>query len=314
VEKIRQAHALVCGTDQSEAEFSMSDEHGSRVAFDTDLCKAVATAILGSGARVEMKGYPDEDTALAALAQGEVDLVASVSDDFSHTSDDVAFSRPVLYDGVSFLVPRGAGIAHARDLSGKKICFLAETEAEVSVRAWFVQHRLNFAPFPFQEEGEMEAAFVTSNCTALAGDLTRLANSRAAFGKSAKDYVLLPEIVSADTLAFAFRTGDARFANIVGWTLEVLLQAEQSRVTAKSLQAKTSEGVDPMVRKLAGKSRELGRPLGLDDDWAAHVIEAVGNYGEIFRRDLGQDSPLQLPRGQNGLFSDGGLMLALPLK
>jgi general L-amino acid transport system substrate-binding protein len=312
VERIRKAGVLHCGIDESEAEFSMTDEHGSRGAFDRDLCTAVAVAILGPRARVDTKVYPDEDNALAALRHGDVELVASVSDSLSHSSVDVGFSRPVLYDGASFLILKSATITHASELSGKKICFLAETEVEVTLRRWFKQHHLDFLPFPFQEEGEMEAAFLTGNCTALVADLTRLGNSRAAFGEHAKDYKFLPEVISADTLAAAYRTGDPGFANIVNWTLEVLLQAEESGVNAKSIHSRQNVE-DPVVRQLAGKTHEMGRSLGLDDDWAANVIEAVGNYGEIFERNIGTGSPLQLPRGQNALWTQGGMMQALSL-
>jgi general L-amino acid transport system substrate-binding protein len=310
LERIRKTGVLRCGVDESEAEFSMTDEHGSRAAFDRDLCRAVAVAIVGPRARVDMAAYPDEDNALAALRQNDVDLIASVSDSLSHTSVDLRFSRPVLYDGASFLVLRSAALAHASELSGKKVCFLAETEVEVSLRRWFLRYHLDFVPFPFQEEGEMEAAFVTGNCAALVADMTRLGNSRVAFGEHAKDYRFLPEVISTDTLAAAYRADDPRFANIVNWTFEVLLQAEESGVTAKSIRSKQTME-DPVGRRLAGRTHDMGSSLGLDDDWAAEVIEAVGNYGEIFDRDLGSGSPLQLPRGQNALWIEGGMMQAL---
>jgi len=306
VEAIRKAGALTCGIDQSEAEYSMTDEHGSRVAFDHDLCKAVAIAILGKTATVIDKGYPDEDTALDALRKGEVDMVASVSDDFTHsTMANVGLSRPVLLDGKGFLVRRVAGVKGAAGLSGRKICLLAETETEVEVRSWFEQRHLSFEPFPFQEEGEMEAAFVTGNCVALAGDLTRLANTRVALGQSAKDYVLLPDVIASDSLASAYRRDDAVFGNIVDWTIQVLLLAEEQGVTAKNAGSGGSHH-NEATRKLLDEAHALGRPVGLDDGWTVRVIESVGNYGELFQRDLGEGSALRLPRGES--------MRGLPLK
>ena len=314
VDAIRKAGVLTCGIDQSEAEFSTSEEHGGRVAFDSDICKAVAVAILGPHPRLAIKGYPDSDTALQGLRSNEVDLVATVSDDFSHsTLRGVRFTRPVLYDGKAFLVLRSRELSRVVDLNNKKICFLAEAEAEIDLRSWFGRHKMTLIAFPFQEEGEMEAAFVTGNCAALSGDLTRLANARAAFGSRAKDYEFLPEIISADPLASAIRSDDPEFVKIVAWTESVLLSAEELHITSRNIAAMSTHA-DPLVKRLLGSTHELGRPLGLRDDWTSQVISEVGNYGEIFDRDLGSGSPLKIPRGQNKLWTDGGVMQPLPLK
>ena len=314
LEKTRSAKALTCGIDQNEAEFSTTDEHGSVVDFNRDLCKAVAVAVLGRDAKVIIKGYPDDQTSLAALRSGEVDLVASISADFGHTTDStIQLTRPVLYDSVGLMVPINSAVTKATDLSGRKICFLAETETEVALRAWFDSRHLKFVPFPFQEEGEMEAAYVTGNCTGLAGDITRLANTRASFGARAKDYLLLPGSISKDPLALAYRSADTQWGNIINSTINILIQAEESGITASNIEAMRSSH-DPSAERLLGKSHELGKPLMLNDDWAVRVIEAVGNYGEVFDRDLGSESQLKLPRVENQLWTNGGLMYALPLK
>jgi general L-amino acid transport system substrate-binding protein len=202
-------------------------------------------------------------------------------------------------------------------LTGKKICFLAETTVEESVRAWFTRERLNFVPFPFQEEGEMQAAFATGNCAALAGDRTRLAQTHAAMASHGKPTRLLPETISKDPLAAAVRDNDAQWITIVNWVMEALVQAEESGVTqanARPLAKQAAEEKDPLRRFLLGGSRQIGTALGLNNDWVAQVIESTGNYGEIYDRDLGAKSPMNLPRGENNLSSHGGLMLALPSK
>lgn len=314
IDKVRKANVLVCGIDQNEAEYSTTDDHGARVAFDQDLCKAVAVSVLGPKARIVIRGYPDDQTAMDALRSGEVDLIASLSDDFSHSTDpSISLSRPILYDGVSVMVPISSGISRTEELSGKKICFIAETEVEVNLRAWFEGRHLLFVPFPFQEEGEMEAAYITNNCTGVAGDLTRLAVTRAAFGQQAHDHTLLPDLLSKDPLAIASRSSDSQWGKLLQWVTNVLIQAEESGITAANINAMHTNH-DPTVERLLGNTRELGRPLGLDDLWANHVITATGNYGEIFNRDLGADSPLRLERGQNALWTHGGLMYAEPLK
>lgn len=314
VDKIRKAHAVVCGIDQNEAEFSTTDDHGARVNFDRDLCKAVAAAVLGRDAKVIVKGFPDDQSSVAALRSGEVDLIASLSADFSHTTDSsIGLSRPVLYDGVGLMVPVASGVSHAAGLSGKKICLLAETEAEVATRDWFESRHLKFVPFPFQEEGEMEAAYITGNCTGLAADVTRLAATRAGFGARANDYILLPEAISKDPMAVAFRASDGQWGRIIEWTVNILIQAEESGVSSANI-ASLGGSRDAVTERLLGSTHEFGKGLGLDDQWAGHAIEAVGNYGEIFVRDLGSDSPLKLDRGWNQLWTNGGLLYALPLK
>jgi general L-amino acid transport system substrate-binding protein len=286
------------------------------VALDTDLCRAVAIAILGPAARIVAIPYPDDVATMKALRAGQVDLIPTLTLDLTHAaSSQFTFTQPVLYDGVGFLVPtapnQAAPTTGAASLDGKKICFLAETEVEVSLRAWFAQQRLHFVPFPFQEEGEMEAAFVTGNCAALAGDLTRLAATRLAFGPLAGRYALLPGQISEDPLAAASRSSDPAFAAIVRWTLEILLQAEALGLTQQNIAA-TRANPDPAVLILTGQTHEIGARLSLVDLWAVYVVSAVGNYGEIYARDLGD--PLALPRALNRLYAEGGLMLPLPLK
>ncbi|WP_263356038.1 type 2 periplasmic-binding domain-containing protein [Acidicapsa ligni] len=314
LDRLHKTSTLVCGIDQNEAEFSTTDDHGSIVDFDRELCKAAAVAVIGRDAKVVIKGYPDDQTSLAALRSGEIDVVASISADFTHSTDaSIQLTRPVLYDSVGVMVPTVSNIATPSDLSGHKICFLAETEVEVMLRTWFEKRHLDFIPFPFQEEGEMEAAYVTGNCTGLAGDITRLATSRVSFGAQANKYKLLPEILSKDPLALAYRSSDAQWGRVLEWTINALIQAEESGVTASNVESMQSSH-DPAIARLLGKSHEVGRPLGLDENWAAHTIQAVGNYGEIFARDLGPNSQLKIPRGQNELWDKGGLMYALPLK
>ncbi len=325
--RVRAAGVLHCGIDVEEAEYSTSGDHGNREAFDAGLCRAVAVAVLGENARVSVAHYPDDRAAMQGLNAGEVEMVATLTDDFSHSvGTHLELTRPVLWDGVGFLVPASSSATRARQLSGKKICFLAETTAEESVRAWFTRQRLEpvpfpfqFVPFPFQEEGEMQAAFATGNCGALAGDRTRLAETRAALARRGHRSRLLPETVSQDPLASAVRAGDPQWAAIVDWVMEALVQAEESGVTqanVKAMRARAAQanGADPVLRFLLGASHEIGPALGLDDGWVARVIAATGNYGEIYERDLGSASALKLPRGENNLWLHGGVMVALPPK
>jgi len=190
---------------------------------------------------------------------------------------------------------------------------------EESIRSWFEREHLDYVPFPFQEEGEMEAAFATGNCGALAGDRTRLAGTRALMEEHGRPTRLLPETISKDPLAAAVRDDDPQWASIVSWVMEALVQAEESGVTranAASRRAKAEKagGGDPVLWVLLGGSQQIGSRLGLANDWVVEAVEAAGNYGEIYERDLGNGSALKLPRGENELREHGGLMIALPPK
>jgi general L-amino acid transport system substrate-binding protein len=253
---------------------------------------------------------------MQGLSGGDVEMVGTLTDDFTHgVGMHIALTRPVLRDGVGFLLLEPSPVTRARQLSGKKICFLAETKVEESVRAWFAHAHLDFVPFPFQEEGEMEAAFATGNCGALAGDGTRLAETRMALARHGHRAQLLPERISKDTLAAAVRDDDPQWAALVNWVMETLVQAEESGVTRANVNAMRSRAdSDPVLRFLLGASHQIGPALGLDNDWVVRVIEATGNYGEIYERDLGDGSPMKLPRGENNLREHGGGMEALPLK
>lgn len=317
---VKAAGVLTCGIDQEEPEYSTSDDHGSREAFDADLCRAVAVAVLGEHARVQLVDYPDDRSSMAALQSDAVEVVPTLSDDFTHAvGTGLEFTRPVLWDGVGFLVLENRPVTQARELSGKKICFIAETAVEESVRSWFAREQLDYVPFPFQEEGEMEAAFATGNCGALAGDRTRLAGTGALLSEHGKPTRLLPETISKDPLAVAVREGDAQWAEIVNWVIEALVQAEESGVTQANVRAvrahvTKSDGVDAEVRFLLGGSQQIGSALGLANDWVVKVVATTGNYGEIYERDLGSGSAVKLARGENRLYGKGGLMTALPLK
>ena len=316
--RVRAAGVLRCGIDVEEAEYTTTDDNGNRAAFDAELCRAVAVAVLGVNAQVKVAQYPDDSAATAALSAGEVDMAPSLPDDFTHaTASHLAFTRPVLWDGVGFLLLSKSTATSARQLSGKKICFLAETQVEESTRAWFAGEHLDFVPFPFQEEGEMQAAFATGNCGALAGDRTRLAQTRAAMKLHGKATRLLPESISKDPLAAAVRDDDRQWLSIVSWVMEALLQAEESGVTQSNvldLQAHAGQQTDPLRRFLVGASHQVGGAIGLDNDWVVRVIQSTGNYGKIYERTLGSGSPMKLPRGDNRLYRDGGVMLALPMK
>jgi general L-amino acid transport system substrate-binding protein len=313
LEKVRAAGSLACGIDTEEPEYTLDDAHGNHGAFDLDVCKAVAVAVLGSNAKLTVKPFRDETDSLKALQSGAIDLLATASVNIRTANGGFAFARPVFYDSQGILVNKTTGIHSLGDLAGKKICFLIGTEIERQLTAYMLRRDIRFIPGPFSEEGEMEAAFVTRNCAAVTADVSQLAYERISFRNMAQNFEILPEIVAQDPLAPAVRSGDPQWAAVVDWTMQALVQAEESGVTQANVAAMKKSN-DMVVQRLLGVQRGYGQFLSLDDDWAARVIAAVGNYGEIFERDLGSGSPMQLDRGMNRLWTGGGLMIANPMR
>jgi general L-amino acid transport system substrate-binding protein len=313
--RVRAAKSLNCGVDFEEVEYSTADAHGNHSRFDLDLCKAVAVAVLGQEAHFTAVPYRAEADALKGLKAGEIDVLATATPNFINTSSgSYAFSRPVFYDFQGFLVNKTLGVGSAKDLAGKKTCFLGGTEIEDQVAAYMKRQGIKWLPFSFQEEGEMEAAFVTGNCAAITADVSQLAFERIAFKGFAVKCEILPDVIGSDPLALATRSGDAQWSAIVDWVANALIQAEQSGVTRANVNTMEKSSDDMTVERLLGSQKGYGQFLGLDDSWAARVIAAVGNYGELFDRTLGEGSPMRLERGANNLATRGGLMIAAPIR
>lgn len=314
--RVRAAQALSCGVIKEEEDYSHEEDHGNRAAFDLDLCKAVAVAVLGPGAHFVVKAYPDEAMGIKALSRGEVDMVATASPNVVNTARGVRFARPMLYDGESLMILNNPAVHTAADLAGKKVCFVIESRTETGLRSWAARHQVSFIWYPFSEIGEMEAAFFTNNCAALAGDVTQLANQRAIGKARSHEFTILPQLLRKDPLAPASMEDAPQFAAVVDWTMETLIDAEELGVmqtNAATLETAAAGKDEPDVQQLLGQRYGTGALLGLRDHWGADVVEAVGNYGELFKRDLGEDSPLRLDRGENRLWEDGGLMYGLPV-
>jgi general L-amino acid transport system substrate-binding protein len=258
--------------------------------------------------------YRDEADALAGLKSGKFDVLATASTNFINTArSGLGFGPTVFFDYQAFLVNKTMNIATPRDLSGKKVCFLGGTDIQENVEAYMAREKIQWLPFPFSEEGEMEAAFITHNCAAVTADTSQLAFERIAFKNMAKDFVILPDVIAKDPLSPAYRLDDPQWAQIVNWVVEALVQAEESGVTQANL-ADSKKSADPVIMRLLGTQHGWAQYLGLEDAWAANAIEAVGNYGEMFERDLGSKSAMKLERGANNLWTRGGLMYSFPIR
>ena len=312
LDQIKSAGELSCGVVTEEYDYDKDDTHGNLTALGTDTCKAVAAAVLGENGRLLVSSFPDEHHGLEAVASGKIALLAGATPRANIGARyGVGFGQPFFFDGQGFIVAKAAGINSSGDLVGKRICFIGNTEAETVLNATLRKRAINFLPFPFEEQGEMEAALIAGHCAVMTGNVSQLANARAAFHARINDFVILPEIITFDPLAPAFRRGDPQWEAIVNWTIYATIQAEASGITRTNVD-KMSSSEDPVTSRLLTKAGGVGRALGLKETWAAQVIKAVGNYGEMFERDAGQSSPLKLDRGMNALWTTkGGLMYPL---
>ena len=268
LDRIHAADALSCGVAKEEEDYSRAEDHGNRAAFDIDLCKAVAVAVLGPGSRLVVKSYPDEPAARKALAAGEIDLLATASLSVANAASGLLLSPPVLLDGQSFLFPNNAGVHSAADLANKKICFLTGSVAENGLHRYAAQHNLSYTWYPFSEAGEMEAAFFTRNCDAVSGDLTSLANIRGINGAHSADYTILSQTIRQDPLAMASPGNDVAFSTVVRWTVETLLNAEALGVTESNV-GSLAASTHPELQQLLGQPYGTGTMLGLDPHWGA---------------------------------------------
>ncbi len=314
VETLRARGALTCGVVTEETDYTKFDTHGGLDDIGVEICKAVAVAVLGAKAQTKATGYPDEQTAFKALAAGKIDLLAGVTPTASNGAlYAVTFGPPTFIDGQGFMVRRDSGIKSLRDLAGKQVCFVDDTETQTQLIATLQERGIKILPYPWSETGEMDAGLVSGHCAAMTGDVSMLAEQRAAFHARKKDFVILRQTITLDPLAPAVRQGDAQWAAIVAWTVEALLQAEASGVTQANVEAmRTSD--DPAIRRLLGTDRAAARALGLAEDWAVQVIRSIGNYGELFERSVGRGTDYDLARGVNALWKDGGLLYPLPLR
>ncbi len=315
LDAVRRAGTLTCAVVADLDDYSEADTHGNLSALGADICRAVAAVALGDAAKARFLPLPDEPGGLAAIRDRKADLLLGATPNpMVGGLYGLAFGPPIFFDGQGVLVAKGSGIASLADLGGRYVCFISSAPAEqVLYDAIEPGLATPVVRFPYSERGEMEAALVGGHCDAITGDISWLANVRAAFHAQVSRFTVLPETASLDPLSPAYRAGDPQFASLVAWTTWALLQAEEhgmTRANAGSL----GESADPVAQRLLGATPWIGKALGVPDDAFRRAIEAVGNYGEIYERDVGEGSALGLPRGRNALASKGGLMWALPVE
>ena len=302
-----------CGVSQGLPGFSNPDEKGNWTGFDVDVCRAVAAAIFNEPNKVKYTPLNAKER-FTALQSGEIDLLSrnttwTMSRD---TALGMNFAGVTYYDGQGFMVRKSLGVTSARQLSGASICTQTGTTTELNLADFFRSNNMPYEVVAFATIDETVKAYDAGRCDAFTDDASGLYGSRLKL-TNAEEHIVLPEIISKEPLGPAVRHGDDQWFDIVKWTLYAMLNAEELGVTSKNAD-EMKRSNDPQVKRLLGVEGSFGEAAGLANDWAYRVIQHVGNYGEVFERNVGKDSKLGIARGLNALWTKGGLHYAPPIR
>ncbi len=302
-----------CGVTTGLPGFSGADDKGVWSGIDVDMCRGVAAAVFGDASKVKYTPLTAKER-FTALQSGEIDMLArnttwTLTRD---TSLGLNFTGVNYYDGQGFLVAKDLGVKSASEMDGASFCIQAGTTTELNLADYFRANNMSYTPITFDTSDQTAKAFEAGRCDALTSDQSQLYALRITL-KDPSMAMVLPEVISKEPLGPVVRQGDDEWFNIVKWTLFAMLNAEELGVTSANADSmKKSE--DPNIRRLLGVSGVKGEWMGLPDDWSFNVIKHVGNYSEVFERNVGKDSPLQISRGLNALWKDGGIQYAPPLR
>ena len=307
---------LNCGVSTGVPGFAEPDANGVWQGFDVAVCRAVAAAVLGDSTAIEFVPTTGK-TRFTALAAGEIDMLArNTTWTFSRDVDlKFEFVGVNYYDGQGFMVPTALGVSSAKELDGATVCIQTGTTTELNLADFFRANNISYEPVPIETGSEAVQLFLSGACDVYTTDASALAAQRANFANPG-DYVVLPEIVSKEPLGPLVRHGDNNWGDIVRWTLNALITAEELGVTSDNIATlgASANPSTPEINRLLGTEGTLGEMLGLDAEWAKRAIMAGGNYGEVFANNIGEDTNIGLARGVNAKWTDGGLIYSPPFR
>jgi len=315
LDAIKSRGQLICGVNTGLAGFSQADSQGNWSGLDVDVCRAIAAAVLGDANKVKWVPLTAQ-ARFTALQSGEVDIL-SRNTTWTLTRDaslGLHFTGVTYYDGQGFMVPVKSKIKSAKQLKGATVCVQSGTTTEKNLTDYSRANKLDIKPVVFEKVEAATGAYFAGRCVAYTTDASGLASVRNKEAKDPKEHVILPELISKEPLGPVVRRGDDEFFAIAKWVVFGLIEAEEYGITQANVDKMLAESQDPVVQRLLGKTEDTGKLLGLDKDWMVRAIKAVGNYGEIFERNVGPKTPLNLPRGVNALWNQGGIMYAPPVR
>jgi general L-amino acid transport system substrate-binding protein len=314
LDTVRQHGHVTCGVNTGVAGFSRPDDHGQWTGLDIDLCRAIAAAVFLDPTRtVFVPTTPVQR--FVSLQSGEIDvLTRNATQTLTREAAlGLHMAGVNFYDGQGFMVPRKSGIKSLPQLSGATVCVQPGTTTELNMADYARSHQIDLKPLVIEHVDDNVAALATGRCDAFTTDSSQLAALRITAMAQPDDWLILPERISKEPLGPMVRNGDDQWLNIVKWSLLAMIQAEELGITQTNLDDKAT-GTNPEIRRFLGVIPGNGEALGLDEKWAYAIIKAVGNYGESFDRNMGMGSPIKLERGLNALWTQGGIMYALPLR
>ena len=304
---------IQCGVSQGLPGFSNADDSGNWTGLDVDFCRAVAAAVFGDASKVKFSPLSAKQR-FTALSSGEIDIL-SRNTTWTMTRDTqlgLNFAGVNYYDGQGMMAPTALGATSATQLDGANICTNTGTTTELNITDYFRQNNMSFNLVAFEKADEVVAAYDAGRCDVYTTDRSGLAAQR---GKLTNPdaHVVLPEIISKEPLGPVVRQGDDQWFNIVRWSLNAMINAEEMGITSANVKSMASSD-NPSVKRLLGSEGKFGEELGISNDWAMNIIAQVGNYGESYEKHVGENTPLKLARGVNALWSKGGIMYAPPIR
>lgn len=304
---------LICGANGQLAGFGMPDPQGNWTGFDVDFCRAVAAAIFNDATKVKFVPLTAANR-FTALQSGEIDVLArnTTWTMSRNTTLGIDFAAVNYYDGQGFMVHKELKVASALELNGAAVCVQQGTTTELNLADYFRSHNMTLKTVTFATVDEALKAYDTGRCDSFTTDSSGLYGVRLQLTKP-DDNIVLPEIISKEPLSPAVRQGDDMWENVVRWTHHAMLDAEEFGITKSNVDQQL-KSPNPEIRRLLGVEGQFGQSIGLTNDWAYHIIKLVGNYGEVFDRNVGQGSPLKIARGLNALWTKGGLQYGLPIR
>ena len=319
LEDVKQKGFVQCGVSQGLAGFSNPDSQNNWTGLDVDFCRAVAAAIFNDPAKVKFSPLSAKER-FTALQSGEVDILSrnttwTMSRD---TSLGLKFAGVTYYDGQGFMVRKELGVKSALELDGATVCTNTGTTTELNLADYFKANGMKYQVVAIEDSNQVRQAYDEGRCDIFTTDQSGLYAERLAL-KSPDDHMVLPEIISKEPLGPVVRQGDDNWFNVVKWTYYALLDAEEAGITQANIDEKL-QSADPGIQRMLGaknsdgSSAGFGTGIGLDEEWVVHIIKAVGNYGEIFERNVGTDTPLNISRGKNALWTQGGLQYGMPIR
>ncbi|MGM0584092.1 MAG: amino acid ABC transporter substrate-binding protein [Pseudomonadota bacterium] len=314
LDDIKEKSFVQCGVSTGVPGFSYTDAEGEWRGFDVAVCRAVAAAIFADPMAVKFTPTTGK-TRFTALASGEIDMLArnttwTVTRDVDLKNTFVGVNY---YDGQGFMIPKELGVESAKQLDGATVCIQTGTTTELNLADFFRVNDMSYEPVPIETNAESRQKYLDRACDVYTTDASGLAATRSTF-ETPSDHVILPEIISKEPLGPLVRQGDEDWSDVVRWVLNALIIAEELGITADNVE-EMAEGTDnPEINRMLGSEGQYGEMLGLPSDWAVQAIKANGNYGEIFAKYIGADTPIGLERGLNALWTQGGLMYSPPFR